>query len=207
MRRWTAAMAIAMVSFAVAANAGTASAADPAPQRFAVGSPGLLAAQDIARQTWGTDPCGGQVEIVWAVQAPLVNATSSWKNPSSAYDEPELDYDCRITLNTEMRFDWLKLCTTVVHEYGHLAGQRHGDDGTEVMSPVYRAPLPACAATPEPEVEAEAPPTCAVSPGESTPSGEVACAASSVADAAPRTTRSRSRARLRPTHQRRARRR
>ena len=31
-----------------------------------------------------------------------------------------------------------------MHEYGHLTGHQHSADGPDVMSPIYRAPLPAC---------------------------------------------------------------
>jgi len=37
-----------------------------------------------------------------------------------------------------------------VHEVGHLVGHPHAADGRDVMSPVLRVPLGACAATPEP---------------------------------------------------------
>lgn len=135
----------------VAATAIPAAAEAQAPaERYAVGTPALQAAQQIARAHWGVDPCGGQVELVWADDEAAINARATWSNPVAAYGTPEHNASCRITLNPRIPFDWVKLCTVVVHEYGHLAGHPHGEDGPDVMSPLYRAPLPACAAAPDP---------------------------------------------------------
>jgi hypothetical protein len=118
----------------------------PASIRYAPGTPAMLAAQDVARRTWGVDPCDGRVDVSWATDDPSVNARSSWANPQSAYGAPQLNVQCRIVLNGTLVFDWSKFCTVLVHEYGHLAGHPHDDDGPGVMSPIYRAPLPACSA-------------------------------------------------------------
>lgn len=45
------------------------------------------------------------------------------------------DY-CRITLHPAARWSWRILCTTVVHEYGHLAGREHSRNRRSVMYPV-----------------------------------------------------------------------
>lgn len=152
-RRWTAALALlsaAVIPMAlVTTGAGAQAAEPPASIRYAPGTPGMLAAQDIARRQWGVDPCNGQVAISWGTDEPTINARSYWANPRSAYDAPQLNVQCRIVLNTQLGFDWAKFCTVVVHEYGHLAGHPHVADGPDVMSPLYRAPLPACVATPE----------------------------------------------------------
>lgn len=136
--------------------AGEGAEADTAPasMRYGVGSTGMFVAQDLARRTWGVDPCGGQVEVVWGSDEPLVNARSYWANPRSAYDDPALNVQCRIVFNAALDFSWEKFCTVLVHEYGHLAGRPHGADGPDVMSPVYRAPLPDCAATADPAAPA-----------------------------------------------------
>ena len=144
----------AVVLLAAVAPAA-ASAQSPAPSpavRFAVGSAPMLAAQAIARDTWGTDACGGTVDVVWDVLAPNYNALSTWSNPTDSYANPAANYGCTIELNSTMTFDWPKFCTVVVHEYGHLDGQQHSADPHSVMAAVYGGPLAACAAMPEPGV-------------------------------------------------------
>lgn len=152
---WTLlAVSMAMIPLALM-NAATGEAEDvPPATRFAVGSVGMTTAQEIARAHWGVDPCGGQVSVTWGVDEASINARSFWANPYSAYDHPELNIQCRIVFNAEMTYSWPKFCTVLVHEYGHLAGRPHGPDGPDVMSPVYRAPLPACTAD-EPGSRAE----------------------------------------------------
>jgi hypothetical protein len=145
------ALSAAMIPAAVLWAGGDAEAETaPASSRYAVGSPGMLVAQEIARGTWGGEPCGGEVEVVWGSDEPLVNARSYWANPYSAYGRPELNTQCRVVFNAGLEFSWEKFCTVLVHEYGHLAGHPHGADGPDVMSPIYRAPLPACVAAPDP---------------------------------------------------------
>ncbi|HEU4658605.1 MAG TPA: hypothetical protein VFR97_13840 [Capillimicrobium sp.] len=159
---------LAMIPAAVLFTGSSKADTAPASIRYAVGSVGMQVAQDIARQTWGVDPCAGQVEIVWGTDEPLVNARSYWANPYSAYDHAELNTQCRIVFNRDLDFSWQKLCTVVVHEYGHLAGRAHTADGPDVMSPIYRAPLPACVATPDPA--APVPPPAPAPAPEITPS-------------------------------------
>jgi hypothetical protein len=134
-----------VTALALAALAGAAPAAQAAASvDFAVDSPSMQLAKDLARTHWGVDACNGQVALSWTPLAPLVNATASWTNPKTAYDHPELNGGCRIAFNTTMDFDWAKFCTVVVHEFGHLAGHAHVDSGSDVMSPIYYEPLPAC---------------------------------------------------------------
>ena len=145
------ALVLAVVSLALIGFGESARADDvPASIRYAVGSPGMLTAQDLARRSWGGDPCGGVIDISWGVDDPSINARSYWANPQSAYDAPTLNVQCRIVFNTLLSFDWPKFCTVLVHEYGHLAGHPHSVDGPDVMSPIYRAGLPACTAIRDP---------------------------------------------------------
>lgn len=129
-----------------AAGVASASASPPPQERFPVGSSTMQAAQDIARQHWGTDPCGGAVEVVWTALPRLTNAMARWASFGTPYAAPERNVDCRVELNVAASYDVAKLCTVVVHEYGHLAGQPHRDGGDEVMSAVYSKALPACEA-------------------------------------------------------------
>lgn len=140
-----AALAAGALLIAMLAPAAVAQAPAAPSVRFAVGSPALEQAQAIARAHWGVDPCGGAVEIAWVPLGRYVNAVSSWTvRAADAYAAPELNEDCRIELSTRMPFGWPKLCTVVVHEYGHLAGLRHDEEPGRLMSAVYDRPLPAC---------------------------------------------------------------
>ena len=150
------AVSIAMIPLAlVTAGAGVADDVPPAT-RFAVDSPAMATAQQIARAHWGVDACAGQVTISWGTDEASINARSYWANPYSAYDHPALNVQCRIVFNAQMSYSWAKFCTVLVHEYGHLVGRPHVADGADVMSPIYRAPLEACLID-EPGVRVEAP--------------------------------------------------
>jgi hypothetical protein len=138
-------LSIAMIAGALLTVTPGSRADDvPPATRFAVGSPAMQAALAIARANWGMDACNGQVAIEWGVDEANINARSFWANPVSSYDNPAQNVQCRIVFNSTMTFSWEKLCTVVVHEYGHLTGHPHTVDGPDVMSPIYRAPLPAC---------------------------------------------------------------
>jgi hypothetical protein len=117
---------------------------------FTIGSPAEQLAIQIAKQTWTTDPCAGQVTVTWGALGADVNAQSSWTNPQSAYDAPQLNGDCSVTFNPSADFDWAKFCTVMVHEYGHLSGKPHSPDPNDVMNAYYTVPIQACVnATPD----------------------------------------------------------
>ncbi|HEU4657151.1 MAG TPA: matrixin family metalloprotease [Capillimicrobium sp.] len=139
------ALLAAAVSIVTLAPAAAAQAPDAPAERYAVGSPAMAAAQEIARAYWGTDPCGGVVTIEWTRLEPNVNALSSWTVTGGPYDDPETNHDCTIEFNTQMDFTWAKFCTVLVHEYGHLVGHPHVDDEHDLMSPVYTRPIAECA--------------------------------------------------------------
>src|SRR4051812_19911601 len=113
---------------------------------FAVGSAPQQLAVQLAKAHWGTNPCGGNVTVVWEALDPDINAQSTWTNPRSAYDNPDLNTDCRVTFNPVASFDWPKFCTVTVHEYGHLSGRPHVPDPNDVMSAYYNKPVPECTA-------------------------------------------------------------
>ena len=127
-----------------------------------IGSARLTTALALATQHWGTPPCGGQQSIAWSVQAPDVNAVSQWSNPMDSYLRPALNADCSIALNPAAEWDWPKLCTVVVHEVGHLDGQQHSADPSDVMSPFYHQPVSECVETPDPQAIPAPAPTAAV---------------------------------------------
>ena len=112
--------------------------------RFAVGGEAMTVARQIAEQHWGTAPCGGSVNIVWAQLTDDTNATAAWRNPTDAWNNAGENFDCQIEFNARSDFDWPKLCTVMTHEVGHLVGQPHSDAGGQLMSPVYSDALPAC---------------------------------------------------------------
>lgn len=157
----------ALAAAALLAAGGHAAAADtpPASVRYAAGSPGLAAAEQIADRYWGTTPCGGQVDVEWGVDDPSINARSYWSNPVSTYGDPQENTQCRLVLNGAIDFSWQKLCTVVVHEFGHLTGHPHSPDGTGVMSAIYHGPVDACVAAPDPAAS----PSAASAPSRNAP--------------------------------------
>jgi hypothetical protein len=161
-------LSIAMIALALMAVTSSSRADDvPAATRFAVGSPAMQFALEIAQANWGMNACSGQVTIEWGIDEANINARSYWANPLSSYDNPAQNIQCRIVFNSAMTFSWAKFCTVLVHEYGHLTGHPHTVDGPDVMSPIYRAPLPACATADPSEPPAPAP-TSAPTPVEVT---------------------------------------
>jgi hypothetical protein len=119
--------------------------------RYPVGSPGMSVAITIAQRYWGADACGGVVTLSWSTaDPPSINARAGWFNPVDFYAAPELNHDCSIVFNANAWLPWPRFCTVVVHEWGHLTGHPHSADPNDVMAPVMRAPLPVCAAVPDP---------------------------------------------------------
>jgi hypothetical protein len=149
-RRPARAVLVALVAAVLlaAGAAPAARAATPPQATYALGSPGMVAAQALAKAHWGMDPCGGQVLITWKQLEPDINAISTWSNPRSSYDDPALNGDCSIDFNTRAPYDWEMFCTVVVHEYGHLSGKPHSNDENDVMAPIYSVPLPECVKPP-----------------------------------------------------------
>jgi matrixin len=131
----------ALLALAAAAAPGTAAAA-PRLAVPAAATP-MTVAHGLAVARWGTDPCGGKVAVSWQHMGLRVNALSRWMMTSAT--DPGTYFDCTISYNLDVRWDWPKLCTVVEHELGHLAGHAHVDDPEDVMSPYYYRPTPECA--------------------------------------------------------------
>lgn len=119
--------------------------ADPASD-FAAGTELTQKAQDIARTIWAADPCAGQVSISWMTLSDSVNATSTWSNPIGQYDVPAQNTACAIAFNSATSWDWVRFCSILVHEYGHLTGHPHEDDPASVMNAFYTRPVDQCSA-------------------------------------------------------------
>ena len=148
-RRTLAAVAAALALAALARPTGAEPAHDPA-QRFPVWGAAIKAATSLAVRHWGLDPCGGRVVVSWARMDPGFNAKSGWDYTPGTPDDPRTRTNCTLALNDAVPFDWPKLCTIVMHEYGHLTGHPHSGDPHDVMSPYYSEPAAPCAAAPEP---------------------------------------------------------
>jgi hypothetical protein len=127
-----------------AERAPAAGAANP-EARFPVDGRVIELSRRLAVRHWRVDPCQGEIELRWLADAPHVNATAAWKNAYSPYGNPEANHTCRITLNHEAEFTAPKLCSVIVHEYGHLAGHMHSDDPRDVMAPAFRHAFEPCA--------------------------------------------------------------
>jgi hypothetical protein len=137
---------LAVVVSALSVTGLLAATAEAGPRaRFSATSPAIAAAEQIARTYWGTDACGGTVTIRWVRQAPDLNALSTWSSPSTdPYAEPADNTQCEIDLNPAATFDWPKLCTVLVHEFGHLTGHDHDPHAGHLMSELYTTPLVQC---------------------------------------------------------------
>jgi hypothetical protein len=139
------AFAALVAVLAVAGLLTTTAAAGPATARYAPSSPAIATAEQIARAYWGTDPCGGRVTVVWERRSSDVNALSTWSSPShDPYGDPADNSDCRIAMNPAAALDWPKLCTVIVHEFGHLTGHQHDPRPGRLMSEIYTTPLAQC---------------------------------------------------------------
>jgi pyruvate/2-oxoglutarate dehydrogenase complex dihydrolipoamide acyltransferase (E2) component len=158
----------------------------PADARFPADGAVMGAALFTAYGHWGTAPCLGRVDVAWDVLEPHVNATASWSsNEGDGWSHPQSNFDCRITFNRTLDFDWSRLCTVMAHEVGHLLGHRHADDPAHLMSAAYGDALAACVAPPAAIAGQLQPPAAAPPPA------AAASDAASTAAPEPRTTSSR----------------
>jgi hypothetical protein len=153
---------------ALALLPAAARADDPAPALPVPAADGLMAkAHDLAVARWGTDPCGGQVQVSWNHMGPGINARSQWMSVDA--HDPSTYSQCSISYNLDVDWDWPKLCTVVEHELGHLAGHDHVNDPHDVMSPYYVYPSAECSAAaqqsaPAPVAVAQSPATSSAKP-------------------------------------------
>ncbi len=146
------------VAAALLTTASNAYAAPGPQQRWPIGGTAFQAARQIAVDHWGMDPCQGDVDIAWGRLPADENAESTWTNQFQDYGDPAHNTLCDVTFNTRQDWDWPKLCTVFVHEFGHLAGNAHSDDEDDVMFAYYVGNnLPACMQTNVSPAESRAP--------------------------------------------------
>lgn len=146
-RALAAAAATLVLAGLAAAPAGAAS--------FNTAGPEFARAVGVAQAHWGSLPCGGQIAFGWRSEDPEVNATTYWTSG------PFGPTSCEVVFNREAGMGWVKFCTVLTHELGHLHGRDHGGD--DLMSAIYRRPLPACAAA-DPSPPPPPPPPVAATP-------------------------------------------
>jgi hypothetical protein len=94
----------------------------------------LERSRDVAVAAWGVAPCGGQrIPIDWRDLPGKQAGRASW------WGERPPFHRCRVTIDSGRRWTARRLCTVIVHEYGHLLGRGHSADPRDVMhSPVPR---------------------------------------------------------------------
>jgi hypothetical protein len=139
-------------------TASTAYAAPGPQQHWPTGGTAFQTARQIAVDHWSMDPCHGDVDIAWGKLPAGENAESTWTNHFQDYGDPAHNTLCDVMFNTRQDWDWPKLCTVFVHEFGHLAGNAHSADERDLMFPYYVGRnLPACEQKKVSPVESQAP--------------------------------------------------
>jgi hypothetical protein len=146
----TRALVAALFTALMLVPVASASAATPA-ERFPADGAEMARAMQIATDFWKAQPCGGQVALRWDSLAAGTRAEAVWQNFEHAWTNPGGNFDCAIVFNRAMPFEWPDLCTTVIHEVGHLLGHQHSDHHEhEVMAEHAIEPLPVCGGAAKP---------------------------------------------------------
>lgn len=98
-------------------------------------------AQTVAEGVFGS-PCSGPITVRFH---PLRSDTLGMARWDGMWDVPPAEREgCTVLLNSRKTWDWRKLCTTVVHEYGHLAGHHHSERKDSVMRARYSGAYRGC---------------------------------------------------------------
>ena len=126
-------LAAVVTSAAVLAGGATATAGVPERERED--------ARAIAVRVWG-EPCTGRVQIRFQRLRHDTLGMARWKG---MWDIPSRQRErCTVLLNSRRSWDWRRLCTTIVHEYGHLAGRSHSERRHSAMRASYSGAYSGC---------------------------------------------------------------
>jgi hypothetical protein len=107
----------------------------------------------IAERRFGP-ACPGGIAATWnpfEVDYPGSPGARAWAR--SFVEQCRIDFNVGLWLDPAWRmaiYDPPWLCTLVVHEYGHLAGNGHSDDPADVMYPLVERVYAGCAAAAAP---------------------------------------------------------
>lgn len=98
-------------------------------------------ARAIAVRTLG-EPCAERARIrFWRLRRDTLGV-ARW---DGMWDIPaEQREGCMVVLNSRRSYTWRVLCTTIVHEYGHLAGRAHSERRHSAMAASYSGPYRGC---------------------------------------------------------------
>ena len=129
MRRLLLVSALVAVS---AAAPGTAEAMTSA-ERFPAGGSDMARAMRISVNFWGKRACHGNVTLQWGQLSVGMTGQATWMNPFDAWSRPRRNFGCSITFNAAMSFGFKQLCSTMIHEVGHLLGRQHSSNRRSVM--------------------------------------------------------------------------
>jgi hypothetical protein len=122
------AVAVLAVEAALAAAPAGAHRAPRTPLAIALGK---------AVQMWGVKPCGGHYRVTLAARpnGEVIAGHARWASPVDfSYTDPPLT-GCVMELRASewsaanVEVNWPQLCTVVLHEWGHLLGHTHSDEG------------------------------------------------------------------------------
>lgn len=127
------------LTMSVAAQAQT----DPSA-RFPASGFHMRAATAVAAAQWGQNPCQGQVKLSWQAMDIGLEAQAQWLAPDiSDIKDPSSWMGCEIVFNSSAGYSFVKLCSVLVHEMGHLLGREHtGARG--IMAERYSRPAASC---------------------------------------------------------------
>lgn len=95
----------------------------------------------VARATWPNSPCRGQEQVAF-VNPDLPNGKLTYQGQTGdafAF----MDGSCRVFISNEPMSDYIT-CVVLTHEFGHLDGQLHSTNPSDIMYPVTPSHFKPC---------------------------------------------------------------